>query len=103
MLANPGPGGHQCDARPARQPPPRVRHVYRGRLLPHVVEVDVPVHEGVVYRHDLVAGQREDMPRPGIPQSPHNPDRPLSAPRSVRLIFPWVLPCTSIGLGFGKA
>jgi hypothetical protein len=50
------PTGNQRDARFAGEPPPRVGHVHRGRLVPHVDERELGVERGVEHRHHVVTG-----------------------------------------------
>ena len=54
------PGGDEGHSRLRCQPAPRVGGVHRCRLVPEVDQVRPGVQGRVEYRHDLVAGQRED-------------------------------------------
>ena len=57
-----GSAGDQGNAGFAGQAAMGIGHVHGGGFVAHVNEVDARIQRGVEYRHDVVAGQREDAP-----------------------------------------
>ena len=67
-----GPRGDEGHARLLGEPPPRVRHVHRRRLVPRVQDREAAAEAGVVEREDLVAREREEVPDAGGRQRLHD-------------------------------
>jgi hypothetical protein len=61
----PGTAGDERDAGLAGEPAPRVGHVHRGGLVPHVDEREFRVERGIEHRHHVISRQREDVPHAG--------------------------------------
>ena len=71
-VGEPGARRDQSDARPTREPSPRIRHMHRRRFLPHVQQLDLRIQAGVEHRHDLIARERKDSIHALRPQRPSN-------------------------------
>jgi len=61
----PRSAGHEGDSGLAREAAPRVGHVHRRGLVPHVNEPEFRVERGVEDGHDVIPGKREDVARSG--------------------------------------
>ena len=59
---------HHRNAGLARETPPRVGHMYGRRLVAHVDQLELRLERGVEDRHDMIAGEREDLLRPKLLQ-----------------------------------
>jgi hypothetical protein len=57
----PRAAGDERDAGFTGEPSPRVRHVHGRRLVPHVHQVELGLERRIEQRHDVIAGEREDV------------------------------------------